>query len=78
MKTAVAVAHPREHRLMIEPDNSGIPERGKERDLARPLFGKPLQQLAGRMLRPHDFRHQKSEGDREHAIAERLEPVGFR
>jgi hypothetical protein len=62
VKTAVAVAHPCEHCAMIEPDNAGIAKRRKERDVAGPLRRQLFQQLAGRMLRPHDFRHQKRDG----------------
>jgi hypothetical protein len=30
------------------------------------------------MVRAHDFRHQKRHGNREHAVAECLKPIGFR
>ena len=60
---------------MIEPDNAG--KRRKECDVAGPLFRELLQQLARRIFRSHDFRYQKRHRDREHAIAECLEPIGF-
>jgi hypothetical protein len=63
---------------MIEPDDAGVAKRRQECDVARPLSSQPVQQLAGRMLGPHDFRHQEREGDREHAVTECLQPVGFR
>jgi hypothetical protein len=78
VKAAVAIAHPCEHRAMIEPDNSSVAKRRKERDVAGPLRGQLLQQLARRIVRPHDFRHQKRDRDREHVVAEWLKPIGFR
>jgi hypothetical protein len=77
VKTAVAVAHPCEHRAMIEPDNSGVAKRRQECDVAGPLRGQLLQQLARRIFRPDDFRHQKRHRNREHVVAERLQPIGF-
>src|SRR6267378_1175220 len=42
VKAAVAIAHPCEHRAMIEPDNSSVAKRRKERDVAGPLRGQLL------------------------------------
>jgi hypothetical protein len=46
-------------------------------NLAGPLRGQLLQQPARCIFQPYDFRHQQDDGNREHAVAECLQPIGF-
>ena len=79
VQTAVAIAYPREHRTMIEPDHASIAKRCKERDVACPLCSEPIKQWAG-AYSGHSISATSSVIVMEstHVVAECLEPVGLR
>ena len=73
----VGGAQPADHRVVVDPDD---PDRQERHDIGRVLGPVAEQRVSERVmrldLRDVDPEHQQRDRDREHAVRERLEPVG--
>ena len=67
--------HGREDGVMIHPDDPDRDEAHREPRVGRPQLQQPVRERVAAVGRRHlDLEHEQRDGDREHAIAERLQP----
>ncbi|SRR5258705_11375671 len=78
MQAPVAIAHPREHGMMVEPDHADVKERSQEGDVSGPLSQKLVEQASGFVLGTNNLEHQERDRYREDTVAEGFESVRIR
>ena len=74
--TCVDRADPREHGVVAHPQHADIRERRQVRDVAHPLVAQLLGELPARGW-DRELEDEQRDGDREHAITERFDPVAL-
>jgi hypothetical protein len=64
--------------MVVDPDRRDVKERGQVRDVGRPLPDQNLDELAAGAAGRMQVQHEQGQGNREDAVAERLDAGALR